>query len=183
MSSLSEGLPLTVIEAAMSGRPTVVTDVGGMAEAAGRGGLVVPPGDPAAFAAACVAPADPHGRAAELAAAGRADALAHFTLDRFLADVRERLRGERGATLTRRRTPSHRRGAPGPDGLPSLVAARHDRQRAEPPSREHGARRTRSRRRWTRSRRRWCWRAQGVNDRVARDVFGVADVARAGRAR
>ena len=57
-SSLSEGLPLTVIEAAMSGRPTVVTDVGGMPEAAGRGGVVVPPGDPAAFAAACVAPAD-----------------------------------------------------------------------------------------------------------------------------
>ena len=53
-SSLSEGLPLTVIEAAMAGRPTVVTDVGGMPEAAGRGGLVVPPGDPAAFAAACV---------------------------------------------------------------------------------------------------------------------------------
>ena len=38
LSSLSEGLPLTVIEAAMSGRPTVVTDVGGMPEAAGRGG-------------------------------------------------------------------------------------------------------------------------------------------------
>ena len=29
LSSLSEGLPLTVIEAGMSGRPTVVTDVGG----------------------------------------------------------------------------------------------------------------------------------------------------------
>ena len=54
MSSRSEGLPLTVIEAAMAGRPTVVTDVGGMPEAAGDGGLVVPPGDPAAFAAACL---------------------------------------------------------------------------------------------------------------------------------
>ena len=45
-SSLSEGLPLTVIEAAISGRPTVVTDVGGMPEAAGRGGVVVPPRRP-----------------------------------------------------------------------------------------------------------------------------------------
>ena len=87
-SSLSEGLPLTVIEAAISGRPTVVTDVGGMPEAAGRGGLVVPPGDPAAFAAACVRLLTEHDTRRELAAAGREDALARFTLTRFLADVR-----------------------------------------------------------------------------------------------
>ena len=88
MSSMSEGLPLTVIEAAMSGRPTVVTDAGGMAEAAGDGGLVVPPGDPEAFAAACVALLTQPERRKELAAAGRRYALAHFTRDRFLADVR-----------------------------------------------------------------------------------------------
>jgi polysaccharide biosynthesis protein PelF len=88
MSSMSEGLPLTVIEAAMSGRPTVVTDVGGMPEAAGDGGLVVPPGDPAAFAAACVALLEDGGRRRALAAAGRRHALEHFTLDRFLTDVR-----------------------------------------------------------------------------------------------
>jgi glycosyltransferase involved in cell wall biosynthesis len=88
MSSTSEGLPLTVIEAAMSGRPTVVTDAGGMAEAAGDGGLVVPPGNPAAFAAACVALLTDPGRRKELGAAGRRYALAHFTRDRFVADVR-----------------------------------------------------------------------------------------------
>jgi glycosyltransferase involved in cell wall biosynthesis len=89
MASRSEGLPLTVIEAAMAGRPTVVTDVGGMPEAAGDGGLVVPPGDPAAFAAACLRLlTDPELRSA-MGEAGRRHALAHFTLDRFLADVRD----------------------------------------------------------------------------------------------
>ena len=87
-SSLSEGLPLTVIEAAISGRPTVVTDVGGMPEAAGRGGVVVPPGDPAAFAAACVRLLTEHDTRRALAADGREDALARFTLNRFLDDVR-----------------------------------------------------------------------------------------------
>jgi polysaccharide biosynthesis protein PelF len=88
-SSLSEGLPLTVIEAAMAGRPTVVTDVGGMPEAAGRGGVVVPPGDPAAFAAACVTLLTAHETRRALAAAGREDAMARFTISRFLADVRD----------------------------------------------------------------------------------------------
>ena len=88
-SSLSEGLPLTVIEAAISGRPTVVTDVGGMPEAAGRGGVVVPPGDPAAFAAACVTLLTAHETRRALAAAGREDAMARFTISRFLADVRD----------------------------------------------------------------------------------------------
>ena len=88
-SSLSEGLPLTVIEAAMAGRPTVVTDVGGMPEAAGRGGMVVPPGDPAAFAAACVTLLTAHETRRALAAAGREDAMARFTISRFLADVRD----------------------------------------------------------------------------------------------
>ena len=87
-SSLSEGLPLTVIEAAISGRPTVVTDVGGMPEAAGGGGLVVPPGDPAAFAAACVRLLTEHDTRRALAADGREDALARFTLTRFLDDMR-----------------------------------------------------------------------------------------------
>ncbi|MEL6615394.1 MAG: glycosyltransferase, partial [Bacteroidota bacterium] len=36
------------------GRPVLTTDVGGLAEAIGDGGLVVPPGDPAPLAAAAV---------------------------------------------------------------------------------------------------------------------------------
>ncbi|MEV4054810.1 glycosyltransferase [Amycolatopsis sp. NPDC049688] len=48
-----EGLPLAVLESLAAGRPVVATDVGGIAGVlAGGGGLVVPPGDPAATAAA-----------------------------------------------------------------------------------------------------------------------------------
>src|SRR5262249_39210633 len=48
------GMPYTVIEAMMSGRPTVNTDVGGVREAVGDAGLAVPPCHPLAFAAACL---------------------------------------------------------------------------------------------------------------------------------
>jgi glycosyltransferase involved in cell wall biosynthesis len=127
MSSMSEGLPLTVIEAAMSGRPTVVTDVGGMPEAAGDGGLVVPPGDPAAFATACVALLDDRDRRRALAAAGRRHALAHFTLDRFLADVRN-LYAEFTAPAAAPEIfiPAQRDGARQPAGrpVPSLTGGR-----------------------------------------------------------
>ncbi|WP_245589512.1 glycosyltransferase [Amycolatopsis balhimycina] len=48
-----EGLPLAVLESMAAGRPVVATGVGGIGEVlAGGGGLVVPPGDPAATAEA-----------------------------------------------------------------------------------------------------------------------------------
>jgi glycosyltransferase involved in cell wall biosynthesis len=97
LSSVSEGMPYTVIEAMMCGRATVSTDVGGVAETVGDAGLVVPPGDPAAFAAACTAVLTDPVRRAGLAAAARERALAHFTLaqmltayDRLYEDVRAR---------------------------------------------------------------------------------------------
>ena len=54
LSSAIEGLPVVLLEAAASGLPCVATDVGGVREAVlhERTGYVVPPGDPAAFAAA-----------------------------------------------------------------------------------------------------------------------------------
>ena len=57
LSSISEGLPFTVVEAMMSGRATVNTDVGGISECLDdeqRTGRVVPARDPRAFADACV---------------------------------------------------------------------------------------------------------------------------------
>jgi glycosyltransferase involved in cell wall biosynthesis len=54
LTSISEGFPYTVIEAMSCGRATVSTDVGGVAEAVGDAGLVVPPRDPRAFADACL---------------------------------------------------------------------------------------------------------------------------------
>lgn len=53
LSSISEGFPYSVIEAMAAGRPMVATDVGGVREAVGDTGFVVPPRDPHAFAEAC----------------------------------------------------------------------------------------------------------------------------------
>ena len=47
LCSISEGFPYTLIEAMTCGRPCVATDVGGVTEAVGDTGLVVPPRDPA----------------------------------------------------------------------------------------------------------------------------------------
>lgn len=57
MSSVHEGLPITLIEASMSALPAIATDVGGCAEVveAGMNGILVPPGNPAAIADAVLA--------------------------------------------------------------------------------------------------------------------------------
>lgn len=54
LSSLAEGIPLTILEAMAAGLPVVATDVGGVGEAVidGSTGTLVPPSDPAALAAA-----------------------------------------------------------------------------------------------------------------------------------
>jgi glycosyltransferase involved in cell wall biosynthesis len=54
LSSLWEGMPLSLLEAMAAGSPAVATDVGGVAEVLDHGalGTMVPPGDPAALAVA-----------------------------------------------------------------------------------------------------------------------------------
>lgn len=82
MSSLREGLPVALLEAMASGRPIVVTDVGGMPDAIahGRNGLVVPPADPAALAGAIGGLLADPGVAAQLAAAARATAEERYSI-------------------------------------------------------------------------------------------------------
>lgn len=80
LSSISEGFPFTLIEAMSCGRATVSTDVGGVREAVGDAGLVVPPRDPAAMAAAALELlADPPRRAA-MGEAARLRVIEQFTL-------------------------------------------------------------------------------------------------------
>jgi glycosyltransferase involved in cell wall biosynthesis len=68
-----DGLPVVVLEAMAAGKPVVASDLAGLplAVADGATGLLVPPGDPGALAAAVGALlADPE-RARRLGAAGR----------------------------------------------------------------------------------------------------------------
>ncbi len=81
--SLTENLGGT-IEALLMERPVVATRVGGMPESVrdGETGLLVPPSDPVALAAAILLLLENRGRAAELARAGRQLALRDLTIAR-----------------------------------------------------------------------------------------------------
>lgn len=87
-SSISEGFPYVVVEAMLCGAAIVATDVGGIREALGDCGLLVPPKKPQAMAEAiafllsCPEEREAMGRKA------LARALEHFTEDRFLAAYR-----------------------------------------------------------------------------------------------
>jgi sugar transferase (PEP-CTERM/EpsH1 system associated) len=87
LSSRSEGLSNTILEAMASGAAIVATDVGGAAELVdeGRTGLLVPCEDPAALAAALAALAGDPVRRRGMAAAARAKAEAEFSLAQMLS--------------------------------------------------------------------------------------------------
>jgi glycosyltransferase involved in cell wall biosynthesis len=84
LTSISEGFPYTVVEAMACGRPTVCTNVGGVAEAVADTGIVVPPRDHAAVAEACVKLLRDDQLRFRLGAAARARVLEHFTLSQSL---------------------------------------------------------------------------------------------------
>jgi polysaccharide biosynthesis protein PelF len=89
LCSITEGFPYTLIEAMASGRPCVATDVGGVSEALGRAGLIVPPRNPAALADACLQLLLDPGLRKNLGHAARLRALEHFTVDRAISTFDE----------------------------------------------------------------------------------------------
>ncbi len=88
LSSISEGFPYTIIEAMMSAKPVVATDVGGIREAVDRFGFVVPPKNPQRLGESLAKLlCDPKGTVA-LGKAARAFALERFTQATFLEHYR-----------------------------------------------------------------------------------------------
>ncbi|MGW0949191.1 GT4 family glycosyltransferase PelF [Streptomyces sp. NPDC002623] len=80
LSSISEGFPFTLIEAMSCGRATVSTDVGGVREAVGDTGFVVPPRDPASMAAAALELLGDPARRRAMGEAARLRVIEQFTL-------------------------------------------------------------------------------------------------------
>ncbi|MEE1762590.1 GT4 family glycosyltransferase PelF [Streptomyces sp. SP18BB07] len=88
LSSISEGFPFTLIEAMSCGRATVSTDVGGVREAVGDTGLVVPPRDPEAMARAALELLGDPARRRTMGEAARLRVIEQFTLRRTIDTFR-----------------------------------------------------------------------------------------------
>lgn len=94
MPSLSEGLPLALLEAMHAGTAIVASGVGGIPEAVttGREAVLVPPGDPAALAAALASVLADRRLRCSLSEAARARARARFSVA-AMTDAYERIYG------------------------------------------------------------------------------------------
>jgi glycosyltransferase involved in cell wall biosynthesis len=88
-ASRNEGTPVALIEALAAGRAVVATDVGGTPDVLARGahGVLVPPGDPPALAAAILESLQAPVRAQERARAGQASVLVRHAAARLVGDV------------------------------------------------------------------------------------------------
>ena len=89
--SRSEGLPNVALEAMAAGIPVIATDVGGLSEliANGHTGLLVPPEDAAALAAAVLRLLDAADERRRLASAAQAEAEDRFSLTARVAALKE----------------------------------------------------------------------------------------------
>jgi glycosyltransferase involved in cell wall biosynthesis len=89
LSSIFEGLPLSILEAMAMAKPVVATHVDGVPEAVSDGetGLLVPPGNPAALAGAIVSLLQNPTRAQAMGHAGRRRAETLFRQERMVAQT------------------------------------------------------------------------------------------------
>lgn len=85
LTSISEGFPYTLIEAMAAGKATVATDVGGVREATGGAGIIVPPQDPERMAEACLILLKDASLRHIVGRAARERILSRFTLEQSLA--------------------------------------------------------------------------------------------------
>jgi glycosyltransferase involved in cell wall biosynthesis len=83
LTSISEGFPYTVVESMSVGRPPVCTNVGGVSEAVGDAGFVVPPRNHHAVAQACVQLLTNPELRRRLGGLARQRVLERFTLDQW----------------------------------------------------------------------------------------------------
>jgi glycosyltransferase involved in cell wall biosynthesis len=88
LSSDNEGTPVWLIEAAAAGKPAIATDVGGTAEVVRpETGVVVPPDDESALAAAMSRLAgDPELRR-RMGGRARQHVLRRYSVERLLSDI------------------------------------------------------------------------------------------------
>jgi glycosyltransferase involved in cell wall biosynthesis len=95
LSSISEGVSLTILEAMARGLPIVATRVGGTPEAVrdGANGLLVPPGDPRSLAVSLLRLWRDDTLARRLGEAGRLRVLEHFDVRRMVARYEQVYRG------------------------------------------------------------------------------------------
>ena len=91
MPSISEGLPITLIEAMALGRAVVATDVGGIPEVVEDGvtAKIVPPRNPAALAGAMLELLKAPQRSRRLGEAGQAVARERFSANRMVGMTEE----------------------------------------------------------------------------------------------
>jgi glycosyltransferase involved in cell wall biosynthesis len=89
MSSVTEGLGTSLLDAMGAARPIVATRAGGIPEVVEDGvtGLLVPPGDGRALAAAILPLLADEGRRRRMGEAGLARAREHFSADRMVAET------------------------------------------------------------------------------------------------
>ncbi len=98
LSSISEGFPFSILEAMSCGRTTVSTDVGGVREAVGDTGIVVPPREPGAMARAVLGLMADDARRTELGRLARQRVIDLFTLRRSVEGFHEIYRELAGVT-------------------------------------------------------------------------------------
>jgi glycosyltransferase involved in cell wall biosynthesis len=114
LSSRNEGTPVALIEAMAAGKPVVATAVGGVEDVIHHDmtGLVVPPADPAALAAAMIRLAEDPAERHRLGRQGRIATTSRFSTDRtasrigtfyedILAETRGTVSPPRGGSRTR----------------------------------------------------------------------------------